>query len=130
MSYGSMDRYREMDVMAMPPARRLVMLYSQLLSTLRQARHQMELGQIEARTERLLHAEEIVRELAVSLDRERGGDLATRLSELYSWMLTQVAAIHARPEVARVDQVIRIVAELHEAWGAAANQVAATPSAA
>ncbi len=130
MSYGSMDRYREMEVMAMPPARRLLVLYSQLLTALRQARHLIETGQIEARTERLLHAEEIIRELAVSLDRERGGDLAGRLAELYAWMLTQTAAIHARPELGRVDHVIRIVAELHEAWGVAANQVATTPSAA
>lgn len=130
MSYGSMDRYREMEVMAMPPARRLVVLYAQLLTALRQARHQIELGQIATRTERLLHAEEIIRELAVSLDRERGGDLATRLSELYSWMLTQVAALHSRPELARVDQVIRIAAELHEAWGIAASQVTSSPSAA
>ncbi|MCL4866669.1 MAG: flagellar protein FliS, partial [Gemmatimonadales bacterium] len=57
MSYGSMDRYREMEVMAMPPARRLLVLYSQLLTALRQARHLIETGQIEARTERLLHAE-------------------------------------------------------------------------
>ncbi|MDZ4674586.1 MAG: flagellar export chaperone FliS [Gemmatimonadota bacterium] len=130
MSYGSMDRYREMEVMAMPPARRLVALYTQLLAALRQARHQMELGQIESRTERLLHAEEIVRELMVSLDRERGGELARRLSDLYSWMLTQVATIHSRPELARLDQVIRIVSELHEAWGAAASQVTSTSSAA
>jgi len=125
-----MDRYREMEVMAMPPARRLVALYTQLLAALRQARHQMELGQIESRTERLLHAEEIVRELMVSLDRERGGELARRLSDLYSWMLTQVATIHSRPELARLDQVIRIVSELHEAWGAAASQVTSTSSAA
>jgi flagellar protein FliS len=130
MSYGSMDRYREMDVMAMTPARRLVVLYAQLLVALRQARRFMELGQVGSRTERLLHAEEIIRELAVSLDRERGGDLATRLAELYGWMITQVAAIHGRPEVARVDQVIRIVSELHDAWGTAASPVATTPSAA
>lgn len=125
-----MDRYREMEVMAMPPARRLVVLYAQLLTALRQAGRHIELGQIEARTERLLHAEEIIRELAVSLDRERGGDLAVRLSELYSWMLTQVAAMHARPEPNRLDQVVRIVSELHEAWGTAASQLATAPSAA
>lgn len=130
MSYGSMDRYREMEVMAMPPARRLVVLYAQLLTGLRQARRHMELAEIELRTERLLHAEEVVRELAVSLDRERGGELAVRLSDLYSWMLTEVATIHARPELARLDQVIRIVSELHEAWGTAANQLSAAPSAA
>lgn len=129
MSYGSMDRYREMEVMAMPPARRLVLLYTQLLVSLRQARRHIELGEIEARTERLLHAEEIVRELALSLDHTQGGDLVVRLGQLYGWMLGQLALVHARPEPARIDALVRIVTELHEAWGTAANQLATTPAA-
>lgn len=125
MSYGSVDRYREMDVMAMSPARRLVLLYARLLASLRQARRHLEQGEIEARTERLLHAEEIVRELALSLDHVRGGELAGRLAQLYAWILGQLSAIHIRPDAARLDAVVRIVLELHDAWGAAADQVAA-----
>jgi flagellar protein FliS len=129
MSYGSNDRYREMEVQAMSPARRLVLLYSHLLVALKQARMHIERGEIELRGERLLRAEEIVHELAFSLDREAGGELATRLAALYAWMLGQFAAIQARPNLQQLDAVTTIVSELHAAWEGAAAQLAGSTAA-
>lgn len=124
MSYGTMDRYREMDILAMSPARRLVVLYTHLLVLLRQVRRHIERNEIELRCDRLMRAESIVQELVVTLDREHGGQLAEQLASLYQWLLTEFAAIHRNPDVARLDAATRIVAELHEAWESAANQVA------
>jgi flagellar protein FliS len=124
MSYGTNSRYREMEVLAMSPARRLVMLYTKLLVLLKQARTEIERGDIEAREKRLMHADEIVRELAMSLNFEAGGDLARSLESIYNWLLNEFAGIHARPDLIRLDAVIRIVADLHEAWDGAAAQVA------
>ncbi len=123
MSYGSTDRYREMEVQAMSPAKRLVLLYAHLLVALKQARMHLVAGEIEARCEKLIRAEEIVHELSYSLDREAGGDFAERLAGLYAWMLGQFAAIHAKPDVAKLDAVTAIVTELHGAWEQAAAQL-------
>ncbi|HEY4321467.1 MAG TPA: flagellar export chaperone FliS [Gemmatimonadales bacterium] len=123
MSYGTGNRYREMDVMAMTPARRLVMLYTHLLVQLRQARRHLEQGEIELRGERLLKAEEIVRELLISLNYEAGGSLARQLASLYEWLLKEFSAIHRKPDLKRLDAATKIVAELHEAWEGAANQL-------
>jgi len=124
MTYTSGSRYREMEVMATTPERRLVMLYSKLLVLVKQARVEIERGDIIAREQRLMHADEIVRELAVSLNYETGGELASSLSSIYSWLLAEFAGIHAKPDTARLDAVIGIIADLHEAWTGAASQVA------
>jgi flagellar protein FliS len=124
MSYGSTDRYREMEVQAMSPAQRLVLLYTHLLVALRQARGHIERGEIEARGERLVKAEEIVHELLCSLDREAGGEFADRLAALYAWMLGQFAAIQAWPTLTQLDAVVAIITELHGAWQEAAAQLA------
>ena len=124
MGYPASSRYREMEVLAMPPARRLVMLYSHLLVMLKQARRHIERGEIELRGERLLRAEEIVRELLMSLDHDAGGSLATSLDSIYRWLLGEFVGIHLKPDVARLDAVIVVVADLHEAWEGAAAQVA------
>jgi flagellar protein FliS len=124
VSYGSPNRYREMDVMAMPPARRLVMLYTHLLVVLRQTRRQIELGDIEAREERLARAEDIVHELLISLDRKAGGALGDQLAALYRWLISEFQGIHRRPDLARLDAAAHIVAELHEAWEGAERQLA------
>lgn len=124
-----MDRYREMEILAMTPANRVVLLYTHLLVNLKQARVFLERGDIGARGERLVKAEEIVHELAVSLDRDGGGELATRLASLYVWLLREFVAIHSRPDMARLDAVIRVVTDLHEAWSGAAAQLGETPAA-
>lgn len=118
---GGALRYREMEILSMPPARRLVLLFTHLLVQLRLSRSNAERGEIEPRTERLIRAQEIVVELLASLDREAGGDLAKGLAGLYGWLVAELAALHARPDLARFDLVIRVVAELHEAWTAAAE---------
>lgn len=126
MTYtASVSRYREMEVLAMPPERRLVMLYAKLLVLLKQARLEIERGDIVAREQRLTHADEIVRELAASLNFEAGGELARSLAGIYNWLLGEFSGIHFKPDLARLDAVIRIVGDLHEAWDGAANQVMA-----
>lgn len=122
MSYGNSSRYREMEVMAMSPAQRVVLLYTHLLVNLRQARMHLERGEIEARGNRLQRAEEIVHELAVSLDHEAGGEIATRLSALYAWLLGEFVAVHTKPDLDRLDAAVRVVTDLHEAWTAVAAQ--------
>jgi len=124
MTYATGSRYREMEVLATTPERRLVMLYGKLLVLLKQARTEIGRGDIVAREHRLMHADEIVRELAISLNYEAGGDLARSLASIYSWLLAEFSGIHAKPDVGRLDAVITIVADLHEAWEGAAAQVA------
>lgn len=128
MSYGSPSRYREMEVLALSPARRVVLLYAQLQVALTQARTFLVSGEIEARTEALLRAESFVFELAASLDRAQGGELAERLATLYGWMLTQLTALHHSRDLATLDALRHTVAELHEAWEGAAQQVESTTS--
>lgn len=123
MSYGTAARYREMEVMTMSPARRIVLLYAQLLGSLRRARLHFDRGEIEERTERLLLTQEIIHELASSLDRSAGGELAERLASLYTWMATEITSIQQRRDTAALDRVTAIVAELHEAWEGAASQL-------
>ncbi|NOT07895.1 MAG: flagellar export chaperone FliS [Gemmatimonadales bacterium] len=116
-------RYREFEVLSMAPARRFVLLFTHLLVQLRLARGHAERGEIERRTQRLTRAQEIVVELLASLDRDTGGDLAQKLAGLYGWLVGEFASLHARPDLARFDLVIRVISELHEAWSAAADLV-------
>lgn len=116
-------RYREMEILSMPPARRLVLLFTHLLVQLRLARGHAERKEIERRADRINRAQDIVVELLASLDRDAGGELAKRLAGLYGWLVAELSSLHSRPELARFDLVIKVVAELHEAWTQAAEEV-------
>ncbi|HYC33611.1 MAG TPA: flagellar export chaperone FliS [Gemmatimonadales bacterium] len=114
-------RYRENDVFTMSPGHRVVALYSHLLLRLRQARVAIEQRDIPARSAHLGRAMDVLHELLSSLDPEQGGKLADQLAALYVYLIGELAAVDARPGVARLDPVIRIVGELHGAWAAAAQ---------
>jgi flagellar secretion chaperone FliS len=124
MEYGTPQGYRAMEVLSMSPAQRIVFLFARLHTMLVQAQGAIDREEIETRERRLDDAAAVVHELAMSLDRHQGGDLADRLAALYAWILTECQAVHTRPDRARLEVVRRIVAELHEAWRGAAAQVA------
>jgi flagellar protein FliS len=122
MTYASSAaRYQEMDVLTMPPARRLVLLYSHLVLSLRQARAAIAARDIPTRAARLGKALDILNELLFSLDREAGRRVAEGLAALYVHMLAELAAVDRKPDVVRLDRVLETAVALHEAWAAAAR---------
>ncbi|HRP08306.1 MAG TPA: flagellar export chaperone FliS [Gemmatimonadales bacterium] len=119
IEHAPANRYRQMEVAAMTPAQLVVALSSRLVLSVKQARAAIVAGDVEARQQRLDHACAILHELSVSLDHERGGEIAGRLAALYAWLIGECTAVHARPSAERLDASIKVVSELHEAWVAA-----------
>lgn len=125
MSYGtSPSRYLENDVLSRSPEWLVPLLYEHLLTSLRRAGVQMENGDVEGRAESLSKANQIVLELAGSLDREKGGEVAQHLSSLYAYFALEILNLGHTRDVVHLRRLIDLVAELHEAWTQAAEQVA------
>jgi flagellar secretion chaperone FliS len=125
MSYGgSRDRYLENEVLSRPREWLVPLLYEHLLSSLRRAGVQMDLGDYEGKGKSLGKANAIVLELAASLDGEQGGDLAKNLSGLYAFFVTEIRGISRTMDTRRLHRLVGIIAELHEAWVGAAEQLA------
>ena len=116
-------RYREVEVLTMHPAQRVVLLYSHLLAHLRISRALTESREFEARADRLCRAMEIVEELAVSLDHEAGGAIAANLQSLYGYFLSELIRLGRVSDPLAFDSLIRMLGELHSAWAQAAAQV-------
>ncbi len=127
MSYAAVSRYQQNDVVSMSPARRVVFLYGQALASLRQAGRHLEKGEIEARSRSLNRAREIFGELLATLDFEAGGEIAGNLAALYAWFIGEAFQVDLKPDPARLERLITLVADLHAAWTAAADQVDHAP---
>lgn len=125
MSYGtSPQRYLENDVLSRSPEWLVPLLYEHLLISLRRAGVQMESGDIEGRAASLSRASAIVLELAGTLDHEKGGEIAQQLSSLYAYFAMEIMNLGRTCEVLHLRRLTDLVAELHEAWVQAAEQVA------
>lgn len=125
MSYGTTSsRYLEMDVRSRQTEWLIPLMYEHLISNLRRASAQMEAGDIEGKAASLDRASAILMELIGSLDFERGGEIASRLSALYAFFATELIDIGRTMDTERMARLIAMIGELHEAWEQAAESVA------
>jgi flagellar protein FliS len=117
--------YQQSRVLGSSQDQIVVLLYEQLLLHLRRARLQMERRELEAKAESFEKAIDIVFELLSSLDMEAGGELASRLSALYGYFITEIGSIGRTLDLERHDRLIALVSSLHESWQRAENELRA-----
>jgi len=125
MSYGAFAkqaaRYREAEVLSASPAQLVVIVYEHLLVNLRRARLLAAEKDIAARSDSLERARAALTELFVTLNHEKGGDIAARLAGLYTFMLGELSVLGVKPSTERLDAIIGLVSELHEAFAQVAR---------
>jgi flagellar secretion chaperone FliS len=123
MSYSrAAVSYRRQEILTASPKRLVVIIYDHLLANLRRARMAIETKNISARAEALSKANAAVIQLLVSTDLERGGKLAEQLRALYSFMFGELLQLGRKPDVERIDKIIKIVSQLHESFSTIANE--------
>src|SRR5580658_7300789 len=79
-------QYLEAEVLGADPVKLVNLLYRGALEAIGAARRYLAAGDILRRSRQISRAWEILLELLRSLDRERGGELGTRLAALYIYM--------------------------------------------
>jgi flagellar protein FliS len=114
--------YRETQIKTATPAKLILMLYDGAIRQLNQAIEDMD--DHHRRYDRisncLVKAQDIVSELMISLDFERGGEIARNLFALYVFMNRRLLDANIRKDAAPLQEVKRMLAELRAAWAAVA----------
>jgi flagellar secretion chaperone FliS len=125
MTYGRVtSQYLEADILSRPKEWLVPLVYEHLISSMTRARVQMESGDLEGKAKSLQKASDIVFELLIALDRERGGELAGQLASVYTFLAGEIVTVGRTMDTAYLARLTAIVSELHEAWVQAAEQVA------
>jgi flagellar protein FliS len=124
MSYGSVtSQYLEAEILSRPKEWLVPLIYEHLISALTRARVQMEKGDVEGKATSLQKASDIVFELLIALDRDRGGELADQLASVYNFLAAEIITVGRTMDTEYLKRLTGIVSELHEAWVQAAEQV-------
>ena len=119
------NSYQQTDVMTASPMQLVIMLYDECIRSLEKAEkafEQNEPTRIEVIGRNLLHAQDVITELAISLDMENGGEIAENLHRLYDFTLSHLSMANVQQKVQPVRDVLVIMNELKEAWGEVAKQ--------
>jgi flagellar protein FliS len=64
----------------------------------------------------ILRAQDVIRELMVTLNTEKGGEMARGLMRLYDYMYQQLVTANVRKEAKNVAVVLSMLEELKETW--------------
>lgn len=74
-------------------------------------------------------AQAIITELQVSLDMEKGGDIARNLMSLYVFFNEELLAANINHNKEKIEFVLKMVKDLADSWRQIANSVANAPAA-
>jgi flagellar protein FliS len=96
------------------------MLYDGFLRFAAQAKAAYERGDGGEGGLRLTRAQDIVTELRVSLDMTRG-EIPQNLASIYDYVGERLTAVRMSGEVAAIDEAVRHMKELREAWATIAG---------
>lgn len=99
------------------PHQLVVLLFEGARQAMLVARAGMENGDIQTKGNSIARAIDIILNgLRSSLNLADGGDLAQNLYALYDYMARRLLHANAHNDLAALDEVIKLLGEIHEAW--------------
>ena len=116
MLRSAQDAYLETRIMSADPVELIGLLYQTGVSAVQEARRHLAGGQIMERSKAVTKATNVLIQLTVSLDHERGGELSRRLAALYDYMLRRLTEANYRQRDEPLAEVLSLLATLAEGW--------------
>jgi flagellar protein FliS len=135
MAAGGVNAYRETRVKTAGQGALVVMLYDEAIRQMESSLGNIGAdGKVAAADNESYHkgvvkAQEIIGELMVTLDMEKGGDLAKNLLALYIFFNQELLAVGVKADRQKIESVVTMMNDLREAWVVAARDtVEQTPA--
>jgi len=123
--YGNAARrYQQVQVTTATPGELLLALYDGLFRFLHGAKLCYEKKQLPRGREQLSRAHAILSELMISLDDSQAPELCAQLRGIYEYCTNCILQIHIKRNPALIDDILRALQPLHEAWREAVPQAA------
>ena len=127
MSSG-LDQYaavRNGEVMeGMSPHRVTQLMLETLATRIAEARGHCERGEIEARGTKIAKGIALIEGLVLSLDLERGGDIAANLQSLYEYLARRLVTANLDNSLETLDEASALVGEIKAGWDGIATAAA------
>jgi flagellar protein FliS len=108
----------ESEVNYASPHRIIQMLMEGALSKVAAAKGAIERGDIAEKSKQITWGMNIIQGLKLSLDPEKGGDIATNLDSLYEYMNRRLLEANMNNDIAILDEVNGLLMEVKAGWDA------------
>ena len=108
--------YRQNAVAGASPVQLIVMLYDGTLRFIEEGKRAMLAKDFETKNLKFQRAQKIVMELISTLDIRNGGEIATNLLSLYTFVLNELTEGNVSDKTVHIDNAYRTMSELRESW--------------
>lgn len=129
------NAYQKTNINTASQGRLVVLLYEGIIKQLTTAQTYIEKdgkilpGNIEKYGICIQKAQAIITELQVSLDMDKGGDIARNLMSLYVFFNEELLSANINHDKTKLDFVLKMTKELADSWRQVANSTANAPAA-
>jgi flagellar protein FliS len=110
------DAYLEGRVLSADPLELVRLLYQAALGAVAEARRFLADGKIAERSREISRATATLIELTAALDRQRGGEIGSRLAALYEYMVHRLLDANMTQSDEPLAEVSSLLATLAEGW--------------
>lgn len=108
--------YRESSVRGASPVGLIVILYEEIMRSLRKAMRAVRENNIEDRTQGVNHAIQVIGHLQATLNFEAGGEVAKNLSHFYNLSRTKILEANMRGDAGILEQLVADFLQVASAW--------------
>ena len=133
MSYqNAYNAYQKTSVSTASPGRLIVLLYEGAIKNLSaalklfDADDKIKASNIEQFGIHIQKTQAIITELQVSLDMEKGGEIAKNLMALYVYFNEQLMSVIISHDKSKIQSLLKMISDLAESWRTIANSNANT----
>jgi len=113
--------YKKMQVETANPVSLVIMLYDRAIVLLDKAKNEIAEKQYEAKNNTLNKTSDIIFELLTTLDKDKGGEIASSLANLYNFVLREITDANTNLNTKALDNAKKILSELKESWESIKN---------
>ncbi len=117
--------YRVTQVESRSQLELVVLLYDGLVRFLTEGRDAIARRDLYAKRTAIARGLAILGHLQSTVDREKGGEIAKQLAPLYAYISRRIVDANVKMDVEPLDEALRLIAPLREAW----TEIAAAQSA-
>jgi flagellar secretion chaperone FliS len=113
---GRSALYKETAINTASPTKLVVMLYEGAVRFLTQAAKDIRNRDLIRKAESISRAIAIIQHLRLTLDMEKGQDIARELDRLYEYVLSRALEGSTKLDAAAIDEAIKVLSDLLPAW--------------
>lgn len=114
-------KYQESQIKTADPGRLILMIYDGAIIFLQQSKDLIKRKDFVEKSVKITKVQNILIELMAALNME-AGSVAINLKALYAYMIKRLFDANGQKDLSAIDETIRILVELREAWDTIINR--------